>query len=199
MKIQERSKKMSRQTKKKIGRWLNSLSTGILFAVLIAFMLVVISAKASGGEPQVFGYQFKTVLSGSMEPYIKTGSLIAVESIKDANGLTKGDVITFKKDENMLVTHRIIEVVKNESGVSYRTKGDNNDGPDLKPVPSENVVATYTGFTIPYVGYFINFAQSKNGALLLLIPGFLLLCYSGITIWRALKEIDSKSSNKMEA
>ncbi|MYL45211.1 signal peptidase I [Virgibacillus halodenitrificans] len=190
---------MSRQTKKKIGRWLNSLSTGILFAVLIAFMLVVISAKASGGEPQVFGYQFKTVLSGSMEPDIKTGSLIAVESIKDANGLTKGDVITFKKDENMLVTHRIIEVVKNESGVSYRTKGDNNDGPDLKPVPSENVVATYTGFTIPYVGYFINFAQSKNGALLLLIPGFLLLCYSGITIWGALKEIDSKSSNKMEA
>lgn len=31
------------------------------------------------GEPQVFGYQLKTVLSGSMEPEIKTGSIIAVK------------------------------------------------------------------------------------------------------------------------
>ena len=72
----------------------------------------------------------------------------------------------------------------------YRTKGDNNNAEDMNPVMSENVVAEYTGFTVPSVGYFINFAQSKNGALLLLIPGFLLLIYSGYTIWRVLAQVE---------
>lgn len=190
---------MSRQNKKQAMKWVNNITTGILFTVLIAMMLVVVSAKASGGEPEVFGYQLKTVLSGSMEPGIQTGSLIAVETVDDKKSFKKGDVITFRKKENMLVTHRITDVMKDKNGVNYQTKGDNNDGPDLKPVPSQNVVAKYTGFTIPYVGYFINFSQSKNGALLLLIPGILLLCYSGFTVWRALSQLESKKSNKGEA
>lgn len=187
---------MSQQNKKQAMKWINNITTGILFTVLITMMLVVISAKASGGEPEVFGYQLKTVLSGSMEPEIQTGSLIAVETVNDKKNFKKGDVITFQKKEDMLVTHRIIDVMKNENGVSYQTKGDNNDGPDLKPAPSQNVVAKYTGFTIPYVGYFINFSQSKNGALLLLIPGILLLCYSVMTIWRALSQLEAKESDK---
>ena len=89
-----------------------------------------------------------------------------------------------------MVTHRITEVVKSGESVLYRTKGDNNNAEDMNPVLSDNVVAEYTGFTVPKAGYFINFAQSKNGAFLLLIPGFLLLIYSAITIWRALALIE---------
>ncbi|GGJ98224.1 S26 family signal peptidase [Lentibacillus kapialis] len=190
---------MSRLNRKRIVKWVNNITTGILFTVLIAMMLIVISAKASGGEPEVFGYQLKTVLSGSMEPGIQTGSLIAVNTVDNRSNFKKGDVITFQKEKNMLVTHRIIEVIKDTNGVSYRTKGDNNDGADVNPVSSQDVVGEYTGFTIPYVGYFINFSQSKNGALLLLIPGILLLCYSGFTIWRALSQLESKESNNKEA
>ncbi|WP_200411491.1 signal peptidase I SipW [Virgibacillus salexigens] len=189
---------MSRLNKSEV-KWVNNITTGILFTVMIAMILVVISAKASGGEPEVFGYQLNTVLSGSMEPGIQTGSLIVVETIEDKTNFKKGDTITFQKDENMLVTHRIIEVIKNKNGVSYRTKGDNNDAPDLNLVPSQNVVAEYTGFTLPYVGFFINFSQSKNGFLLFLIPGILFLCYSVITIKRALSELEAKESNKGEA
>ena len=54
-------------------------------------------------------------------------------------------------------------MVKSGDEVLYKTKGDNNDGEDINPVLSKNVVATYTGVTVPYIGYFINFAQSKNG------------------------------------
>ena len=47
------------------------------------------------------GYQFKSVLSGSMEPTFLTGSIIAIEPTKDGSKYQKGDVITFKeKDEN---------------------------------------------------------------------------------------------------
>lgn len=176
---------------KKLKRWGSNLVTGVLFIVLIFMAFVVVSSKASGGEPQVLGYQLKTVLSGSMEPGIKTGSIIAVKPGGDMNRFSEGDVITFKQEENVLVTHRIIEVIKNDDQVMYRTKGDNNKTEDLEPVLSENIVAEYNGFTVPYVGYFMEFTNSKNGAFLLIIPGILLFIYSAFTIWRAISQIEA--------
>ena len=176
--------------KKKIKKWVNNIVSGILMILLISVASIVVISKASGGEPQFFGYQLKTVLSGSMEPGIQTGSLIAVKAAEDKTDFQKDDVITFLAEEDILITHRITEVVKSGDSVLYRTKGDNNNAEDMNPVLSDNVVAKYTGFTLPYAGYFINFAQSKNGALLLLIPGFLLLLYSAFTIWKALAVIE---------
>ncbi|WP_042355373.1 signal peptidase I SipW [Bacillus rubiinfantis] len=176
-----------------IKKLISNLLTIILFVVFVGLLFIVISSKAAGGEPQVFGYQLKTVLSGSMEPGIHTGSIIAVKPGGDMSRFEKGDVITFKADETRLVTHRITEVIKSGNQVMYRTKGDNNKTEDLEPVLSSNVVAEYTGFTIPYVGYFMDFAKSKNGsALLLILPGVLLLSYSIVTIWKAIAQIDNK-------
>lgn len=162
--------------------------------LLIGVAFTVLSTKLSGGEPSVFGTQFKTVLSGSMEPGIQTGSVIAIQKDSDTTNYVKNDVITFQ-DDNILITHRITEVIKNEGQTAYRTKGDNNDGEDPNPVRSENVVGHYIGVTIPYLGYFINFSQSKNGAFLLLIPGFLLVGYSFVTAWRMIDEMDDEKKN----
>ncbi|WP_438296762.1 signal peptidase I SipW [Sporosarcina sp. FA15] len=190
-----REKKLMK--KKKRMKRISSIVSGILMVLLISVASIVVFTKVSGGEPQLFGYQLKTVLSGSMEPGILTGSIIAVKPAEDKTNFKKGDVITFQEEENILITHRITEVVKSGDSVLYRTKGDNNNAEDMNPVLSDNVVAEYTGFTVPYVGYFINFTQSKNGAFLLLIPGFLLLIYSGFTIWRALGEIELAPKKKV--
>lgn len=189
-------KKKTTKTKKMM-KWVNSFVSGILMVLLISVASIVVISKASGGEPQLFGYQLKTVLSGSMEPGMKTGSIIAVKLAEDKTGLKKGDVITFQEEE-ILITHRITEVVKSGDSVLYRTKGDNNNAEDVNPVLSDNVVAEYTGFTLPYVGYFVNFSQSKNGAFLLLIPGFLLLIYSAITIWKVLSEIELRPKKQVD-
>jgi signal peptidase I len=186
---------------KQVKKWVSRITTYVLFAALIVMAVVVVSSKASGGEPEIAGYQLKTVLSGSMEPGIQTGSLIAVKPDGDMKRFKNGDVITFMDKEEKLITHRITEVMASGEQVMYRTKGDNNNAEDLEPVLSENVVAEYTGFTIPYLGYLVNFAQSRNGAFLLLIPGILLLCYSGLTIWRTLGEIEKqnkKGDQKLE-
>ncbi|GIN85583.1 S26 family signal peptidase [Heyndrickxia sporothermodurans] len=176
---------------KTIKKCISSMITTVLFLVFIFMLFVVISSKASGGEPQFLGYQLKIVLSGSMEPGIKTGSIIAVKPAVDKTRYKIGDVITFKADENTIVTHRIVEVTKSAKEVMYRTKGDNNKTADLNPVLAQNVIAKYTGFTVPYIGYFIHYSQTKNGsALLLILPGLLLLVYSIITIWRALAQMD---------
>ena len=182
----------------KIMKWINNIVTAILMTLLISLAFIVVISKASGGEPQFFGYQLKTVLSGSMEPGIQTGSIIAVKLAEDKTSYKEGDVITFQEAEDFLVTHRITEVVKNGDSVLYRTKGDNNNAEDMNPVMAENVVAKYTGFTMPYVGYFNNFASSKNGAFLLIVPGLLLLLYSAFTLWKALSLIEIPQRKQAE-
>ncbi|QUG40566.1 signal peptidase I [Psychrobacillus sp. INOP01] len=184
--------------KQKIKKWVNNIVSGILMILLISVATIVVISKASGGEPEFFGYQLKTVLSGSMEPGIQTGSIIAVKSAVVKTGYEKDDVITFQAEEDILITHRITEVVRTGDSVLYRTKGDNNNAEDMNPVLSDNVVAKYTGFTLPYVGYFINFSQSKNGALLLLIPGFLLLIYSAFTIWKVISVMELRPKEQVD-
>ncbi|MEH7176565.1 signal peptidase I SipW [Neobacillus vireti] len=176
---------------KKVWKITSNIITGILFLLLIFMIFVVVSSKASGGEPNFLGYQLKTVLSGSMEPTFMTGSIIAVKPVENALNLKKDDIVTFKESEDKLITHRIIDVNKIDDQTLYITKGDNNHSKDSNPIIAQNVIAKYSGFTIPYVGYFLDYAKSKNGtALLLILPGLLLLAYSGISIFKALKEID---------
>jgi signal peptidase I len=178
-------------TAKRVWKIASNILTGLLFLLLIFMIFIVVSSKASGGEPNFLGYQLKTVLSGSMEPTFMTGSVIAVKPLENAVKLKKDDIITFKESEDKLITHRIIEVKKSGEQTLYVTKGDNNRSKDSNPVIAQNIVAKYTGFTIPYVGYFLDYAKSKTGsALMLILPGLLLLAYSGISIFKAIKDLE---------
>ncbi|MBS2969625.1 signal peptidase I [Metabacillus sp. KIGAM252] len=169
----------------------NQAISFLLFIILLAMIILVLTSRASGGDPQFLGYELKTVLSGSMEPGIQTGSIIAVKIGGDMKRFKAGDVITFKMDETDLATHRIIDKKASGNAVIYTTKGDNNKTADSKPVLAENVTAHYTGFTVPYIGYFIEYAKSKEGnAVLFILPGLLLIGYSVMTIWRAISRLE---------
>ncbi|WP_068673107.1 signal peptidase I SipW [Oceanobacillus sp. Castelsardo] len=188
--------------KKALFKWVNRIISSVLMIVLFAVAALVVINKASGGEPEILGYQLKTVLSGSMEPEIQTGSVIAVTPVEgdERKELGNGDVITFMESDDMLVTHRVIDVNNSGDNVFYTTKGDNNNAPDTNPVLAENVVAVYQGFTIPYLGYISSFAQSPNGSIaFLIIPGFLMLGYSILIIWRALRELDDHKKTPTDA
>ncbi|KFN02445.1 signal peptidase I [Bacillus clarus] len=182
---------------KLVWKIISNIISFVLFTVMVCLAFVVISSKASGGDPTLMGYQFKTVLSGSMEPTFLTGSVIAIEPTKDGSKYQKGDVITFKEKDNKIITHRIIGVKDINGKVMYETKGDNNNGPDLEPVLAGNVVGKYANITVPYVGYLLNYANSKAGAaLLLIIPGVFLLGYSAVSIFSAMRSIDDDKKNK---
>ncbi|CAM4120677.1 signal peptidase [Bacillus manliponensis] len=182
-----------------VWKIISNIISFVLFAVMVCLAFVVISSKASGGTPTVMGYQFKTVLSGSMEPTFLTGSIIAIEPTKDGSQYKKDDVITYKEKEDRIVTHRIIDVKNVNGQVMYETKGDNNNGPDSEPVLAQNVIGKYADITVPYVGYLLNYANSKAGAaLLLIIPGVFLLGYSAISIFSAIRSIDSDKKKSAE-
>ncbi|HLR67912.1 MAG TPA: signal peptidase I [Virgibacillus sp.] len=178
---------------KKTFKVISNIITTCLLIVLLIMISLVIATKASGNEHlDLFGYQFKTVLSGSMEPHIDTGSVISIRSVDKLNSFKKGDIITYQTNDDTLVTHRIVEV-KNQ-GEQYITKGDNNDAPDIAPVLAQNIVGTYSGLQVPYLGYIVSFYNSPAGsALFMILPGLLLISYAGYTIWSAIRDIEDKN------
>ncbi len=178
---------------KKVTKIINSSITILLTIILIFMVFMVASTKFAGGEPEIFGYQLKTVLSGSMEPGILTGSIIAIKPIEEDKTFKKGDIITFVDSEERLVTHRVIDVKGVEDSHQYITKGDNNDSADTEPVLTQNIRGEYHGFTVPYLGYALEFAKTKLGsALLLIIPGVFFLIYSFVSIWKTIVELERK-------
>jgi signal peptidase len=175
---------------------ISSIVTWFLALVLVLMAVAVIVSKASGGEPSLFGFELKGVLSGSMEPTFMTGSVIVIKPGGDMKRFQKGDIITFRKDAETLITHRIVDVVKQGSSLSYMTKGDNNAKPDTELVLPENVVGEYVGITIPNLSYVLDFVRSKTGAVvLMIIPGVLLLGYSVLTIRKAIAQLESKAAS----
>lgn len=135
--------------------WNTVTTVLVVMVVILAVMLVGV---------RLVGLQVYTVLSGSMEPTYHVGSLLYVKTV-DTSELKAGDVITFMLDEDTLVTHRIAEVVPDETDpatVRFRTKGDANDAEDASLVHYKNVVGSPV-FSIPKMGYFANYIQKPPG------------------------------------
>ncbi|UXH43282.1 signal peptidase I [Rossellomorea vietnamensis] len=177
-------------------RWrIVSSAVGTLFLVMICLTaFIVLSSRLSGGEPTFLGYQVKAVLSGSMEPTFQTGSIISIKLGDMQTSYQKGDIITFRM-EGKLITHRITEVIQENGQALYKTKGDHNNGPDLWTVPQSAIIGKYTNLTIPYIGYVLNYAHSKAGsALLMIVPGILLLVSSFRSILVAKNELEGSKA-----
>jgi signal peptidase len=73
-----------------------------------------------------------------------------IQKIRDGKAEV-GDVIQFKKD-NILISHRVIEIVTDDKGFKYRTKGDNNSGEDMELVKPENIRGKLIS-VIPKIGW----------------------------------------------
>ena len=140
----------------KTVRIMKTLSTGmVIVAMVFAFLIAGI---------RIFGVQVYGVLTGSMEPTHPTGSLIYVKRV-NASDLRVNDVITFSISPNVIATHRIVEIVPDETNpslVRYRTKGDANKDVDASLVSANNIIGKVM-FSIPKMGYIANFIQKPPG------------------------------------
>ncbi len=126
--------------------WKERLRT-ITYALLILFLLNILysvfSARSRGETPDVFGYQFYQIESGSMEPTLVIGDIILSKKYDTSQDLAINDIITFKTIEGMTVTHRIVEVTTDDAGqLAYKTKGDNeNNAVDMELVIPDRIEA----------------------------------------------------------
>lgn len=153
------------QTLKKV--WNVITTVAVVLVVVLAVLLVGV---------RIIGLQAFTVLSGSMEPEYMTGSLIYVDDV-DYTQLKPGDDITYLLDEDTIVTHRIVEVVPDDTEadtIRFRTKGIANEFEDGTLVHYKNIIGSPV-FSIPYLGYLANYIQHPPGTYVAICVGAILI------------------------
>ena len=145
----------------------------ILLPVLFVNAVILINSWVHPNEiPSFFGWKPFIVLSGSMESEIYSGDIVVVKEV-DKENLKVNDVIAFKNDD-IVITHRIVEIVKENGTTKYITKGDNNNTQDKDYVLPENVEGLYQ-FKVSNLGNLAMFIQTPTGMLVCLSIPILLL------------------------
>mgnify|MGYP001614624548 FL=1 len=172
---------------KKLGKIGYYIFFGALLAIAI---LVLVSAFPIAGNIQI-----KVVQSGSMEPTIKTGSVVI---IKPTSSYKIGDVVTFEgnfkdaKGKKIPISHRIVEMKVGGSQPIYITKGDANEERDSKEVLQNQIIGKMY-LAIPYLGYAIETARTTYGFLaLVIIPAVIIIYDQSVKVFKELKRIYGK-------
>lgn len=147
---------------KKIGKiilWFFLLMI-ILYNLYTFFSFKVLKKNLVG----IGGYATLEVVSGSMEPTIRTGDLIIINQRKKE--YQENDIVTFVDVNGSFVTHRIVGMTNG----GYLTKGDANKSVDPGYVRKEKIVGTYV-FKINKFGYVVKSIQNPITLVLVFIIG----------------------------
>ena len=161
--IQKRNK--TRNTRKRI--------IGVFLIILLYNLILVIITNLSNYKiTQIFGYKSYQISTNSMSPSINIGDVIVVKNV-EVEQINIGDIITFQKNGEK-ITHRVSDIQKTEEGISYITKGDNNNLEDSEKITYDNIDGKYV-LKIPFLGHIITFFQNQIIVLISLLV-LLILC-----------------------
>ncbi|MGL4305274.1 MAG: signal peptidase I [Mycobacteriaceae bacterium] len=161
---------------RQIAGWL------ILFVMLLILTAAVIVPRVTGSTPY-------TVLTSSMEPTYPPGTLIIVRET-DPDDLSISDPITYQLESGKpeVVTHRIIAVEQNARGEkTFITQGDNNSGPDTRPVRPVQIRGK-VWYSVPYIGHLNTWITGKQHTLLLAGAIALLIIYASYMFASGIRE-----------
>ncbi len=150
-------------------RFILQLANWAILILITVMAIYFIAPKFSGYS----GYQSFVVQSGSMEPTIMTGDVIISKLKTGTEAYQLNDVVTFNTNSDgntRIVTHRIIKISDENNNTNYYTKGDANRSEDEDFVSRDQIIGKVV-FNIPRLGYFVSFAKTLPGLILLvLIP-----------------------------
>lgn len=146
----------------------------ILLIILLINISIIIQTKLKPNlVPNIFGYKPFIVLSGSMESKISVGDLVFVKKV-NPNELKVGDIIAFRDSEDIVTTHRIVDIETKDNGLCFVTKGDANNANDDGIVYSNMVEGKYQT-KIAKAGSVILFIQEPIG-LVVMLMSILIIC-----------------------
>lgn len=154
----------------------------ILTPILIVNCILLIKSWTNADQvPSFGGYAPMIVLTDSMKgenaDSFNGGDLIFIRVVQPEE-VKVGDVISFfdpASSNSAVTSHRVIEIINEEEGIFFRTKGDHNNDEDKLPVPSEKLVGKYTGFRIAGAGRIAMFMQTTWGLIICVILPIVLL------------------------
>lgn len=178
---------MSKVLKRIVNILVDILVVLILMVSIIVVMLSLTSK--SSGVPNIFGIAPLSVQTESMEDTINPGDLIFCSLTDIEDEFQKEDIVTFPIElngEQVLNTHRIVEVVEDNNIIYYRTQGDNeetNPEPDKDLQTASTIVAKYTGTKIPGLGNVLSFIRTQLGFFLcILLPMIIFFIYEAVRV-----------------
>lgn len=139
--------------------------------------------------------QIKTVLSDSMEPAIRAGSIVIVKPVES---YTTGDIIAFGenvKDETFIVK-RIFDREVIEGAFLFTTKADASNNPDLNKVRQNEVIGKVF-VSIPYLGFLIDSSRKPAGFVIIVGILALVFMYDHVkSIWSGVRKTHKKKRLK---
>lgn len=171
----------------KATKFFSGLTTALTTAIVLmtAGLLVL----------QFIGIRSYTVLSGSMEPVIETGSLAFIKEIPEEQNYEPktGEIVMYAAENGeVLVTHRIVRA---EEGC-FITKGDANETEDLLPVTRAQIKGTYL-FSVKKAGYAVKAVTGKGPVpLILIVTGMNILSSIAETLVREKAKDSMKKPGK---
>ena len=117
---------------------------------IIPTIVLIITITLTSG---IFKYYALTIGSGSMSPNIEKGDIIIVDKLNDEekHQIEVGEVLVFKHND-IVVVHRVIEIVENEGTKVFYTKGDFNNAPDNYSIAMQEIIGV-SKIRIAYLGY----------------------------------------------
>jgi len=138
----------------------------IIYYLVIAFLVAIALLFIVSAFPITGNIKVLSVLSGSMDPAIHTGSIVVV---KPVSTYKIGDIITFGPNTKTQIptTHRIYDMKVIEGKLQYITKGDANNAPDQKVVLKEEILGKVL-LDIPYLGFAVDFTKKPIGFILII-------------------------------
>ncbi|MBI2021769.1 signal peptidase I [Candidatus Daviesbacteria bacterium] len=175
----------------KIFRNISEVSFNVfVYLILPLAVLTLITFKT----PVLAGFRSFVVLTGSMQPLIPTGSIVYSQK---SPSYGKGDIVSFESG-GVVITHRIIGVVKKEGGTFFKTKGDANNVSDTQLIPQNKVIGKIQ-FLFPYLGKLLFFLRTLPGFILMIVlPTIIFITLEILNIKKELeKQIEKKLKEKM--
>jgi signal peptidase I len=148
-----------------------------LLGVVLVFALVLTL-------PALTGHRSMTVLTGSMEPTLGTGSVVVDEVIHPTEARI-GDIVTFTDpaDSKRLITHRLRSARVEGNTAHMVTKGDANDTVEKWEVPVDGEIGRVI-YHVPKLGYVRALIGTRQGYVILMIGLLLLGGWVLIDVWR---------------
>ena len=204
---------MEKQQKSKAKKVWSAIGN-VLIWIFVAFsVLMTILAFASqsnaDGVPALGNNVILTVQTDSMSPTFLAGDIIIGKKLSDEEktSLKVDDIITYITDldgdgNRELNTHRIVEVVENETmGKSYLTKGDNPSATvDSGAVYPSDVRCIWQGTRLKGLGKVLDFLQSPNGFLItIVIPLVLFFALEIYLFIKKVKEVKGEGKKQITA
>lgn len=161
-----------------------NIATYLFFLALLLLGLLLLGMFL----PNKVGYEVRIVQTGSMEPNIPVGSAVI---IKPAVHYLVNDVITFQREDKP-ITHRIVKDEVIAGDISYTVKGDANDVVDSQTVKKNEVIGKVV-FSIPLLGYILDFIRQPLGFILIIgIPLLSLFIDEVMKIIRLIKKKENE-------